>query len=581
MRQQHLLLPTLREAPTEAEAMSHQLLLRAGYIRQVAAGVYTYLPLGQRVLQRLAAIVRSELDRAGAQELLMPALQPAELWQQSGRYELYGPELVRLQDRHGREFALGPTHEEVITSLVGSEVSSYRQLPLTLYQIQTKFRDERRPRFGLLRGREFLMKDAYSFDLDLEGLDRSYRSMFDAYVRILDRCGLNYRAVEADPGTIGGEGGTHEFMVLADIGEDTIVSCTNCGYSANMEKAEFAAARKVDARDSDSSGGCEDSVSSIAAMEKFHTPGIKTIEELAVFTGAAASDCIKTLLYVADGRLVAVLVRGDHEVNEIKVREALGAQKLELADEAAARNLAGVSFGFIGPVGLNVPLLLVDRDAANMPEAIVGANEDDYHMRHVVPGRDFAPTLVGEYRNAAAGDTCPHCSALLQFHRGIEVGHVFKLGTRYSEKLGATVLDRAGQTRTLVMGCYGIGVSRLLSAIVEQHHDPNGIAWPAAVAPFQVHLIQVSLKDEQQTALAESLYRQLREAGIDVLLDDRDERPGVKFKDADLIGIPIRVTVGKHAAEGLVEVKTRFGSADAVVMTVDELLLKTKGVREQ
>lgn len=547
MRQSTFLAPTLREAPAEAEAVSHKLMLRAGFIRQLAAGVYTYLPMGWRVLRKVETIVREEMDRAGAQELLMPAMQPAELWQESGRYQVYGPELIRFHDRHEREFALGPTHEEVITTLMRNEVRSYRKLPMNLYQIQTKFRDERRPRFGLLRGREFLMKDAYSFDADWEGLDKNYWSMFDAYSRIFTRAGLNFRPVEADAGAIGGEGGTHEFMALADIGEDTIAVCTSCDYAANLEKAE-AAPGKTEYRE-------------VAAgeHEKFHTPNLRTIDQLTESLGVKPQDLIKTLIFVADGKPVAVILRGDHEVNEIKLKNYLDATELELADAETTAKITGAPVGFAGPVGLTGVQLLVDREAAAMPIGITGANEKDYHLRNVKPGVDFPIEFSGDFRTVIEGDQCPRCEGTLKFYRGIEVGHVFKLGTKYSEKLGAVFLDANGQEQAMIMGCYGIGVSRVLSAIVEQSHDENGIIWPVSIAPFHVHLIPVSVKDEVQMKLAEDLYGRLRGAGVEVLLDDRDERPGVKFKDADLIGIPVRVTIGKQAAEGRVEFKLRNG----------------------
>lgn len=544
MRQTTYLAPTLREAPAEAEAISHKLMLRAGFIRQLAAGIYTYLPMGWRVLRKVESIVREEMDRAGAQEILMPAMQPAELWRESGRYDVYGPELIRLQDRHEREFALGPTHEEVITTLVRNEVRSYRKLPINLYQIQTKFRDERRPRFGLLRGREFLMKDAYSFDTDWEGLDKSYWAMYDAYNRIFTRCGLDFRPVEADAGAIGGEGGTHEFMALADIGEDTIATCTHCDYAANLEKAEAGEGKR------------EYREATVGEHEKFHTPAVRTIEQLTASLGVEPREFIKTLVYLADGQPVAVLVRGDHEANEIKVKNYLNAENVELADHETTQRITGAPVGFAGPIGLSVPVL-VDREVAVMPFAITGANEQDYHIRNVRPGHDFPLEKTGDFRNVIEGDTCPRCEGTLKFYRGIEVGHVFKLGTKYSDKLGAKYLDANGKEQVMIMGCYGIGVSRVLSAIVEQCSDENGIIWPMSVAPFHVHLIPVSAKDEAQVKVAEDLYNRLRENGVEVLLDDRDERPGVKFKDSDLIGIPVRVTVGKGAVEGRVEYKER------------------------
>ncbi|WP_028611172.1 proline--tRNA ligase [Paenibacillus harenae] len=555
MRQSQLFLPTLREAPSEAEAVSHQLMLRAGLIRQLAAGIYTYLPLGRRVLRKLEQIVREEMDRAGAQEVLMPAMQPAELWRQSGRYDIYGPELVRLRDRHNREFALGPTHEEVITSLVRGEVSSYRQLPLTLYQIQTKFRDEKRPRYGLLRGREFMMKDAYSFDESWEGLHRSYMEMYEAYNRIFTRCGLRYRAVEADAGSIGGEGGTHEFMALADIGEDTVAACDCCRYAANLEKAEYG-------RELKEASGQQPCV---AELERLYTPGMKKIDELAPYLKLEAKAFIKTLIYMADGKPTAVLVRGDHEVNEIKVKNALSANVLELADHETTERVTGAPVGFAGPLGLSVPLL-ADDALMVMKSGIAGANETDYHYGGIRPSVHLSHAITGDFRNAAAGDKCPRCEqGRLTFYRGIEVGHVFKLGTKYSETLNAGFLNASGEERPYIMGCYGIGVSRLLSAVLEQHYDSNGIVWPDEMAPYRVHVIPVSAKDQTQRDLAVHIAARLSEAGVETLLDDREERPGVKFKDADLIGIPLRIVVGKHAAEGMVELKRRN---EAVAVTV-------------
>jgi prolyl-tRNA synthetase len=564
MRQNQLMLTTLRESPGDAEAISHQLMLRAGFIRQVAAGIYTYMPLGRRVLRKVEEIVREEMDRAGAQELLMPALQPAELWKESGRYGVYGPELMRLQDRHEREFALGPTHEEVITTLVRNEISSYRRLPVTLYQIQTKFRDERRPRFGLLRGREFLMKDAYSFDTDWEGLDASYQRMYKAYHRIFERCGLNFRAVEADAGAIGGEGGTHEFMALADIGEDTIAVCTHCGYAANLEKATSRAAAIAGIG---SQADFHEHGSSVPAVEKFHTPSIRTIDQLVESVGAAASKILKTVVFLADEQAVAVVVRGDHEINELKVKHYLGAEDIAIADSETVLRLTGVPTGFIGPVGLTLPVL-VDHAAAELAHGIAGANEGDFHYRNVQPGRDFELSRTGDFRNAAESDGCPSCTdGTLQFYRGIEVGHVFKLGTKYSEKLGAQFLDAAGRSQTMIMGCYGIGVSRVLSAVVEQHYDANGIIWPMDIAPYQVHLIPVAVKDEFQMQAAQLLYDRLLAEGVEVLLDDRNERAGVKFKDADLIGIPLRIVVGRDIVTGQVEYMERRAGEKQVVGT--------------
>ncbi|GBF78104.1 proline--tRNA ligase [Paenibacillus sp. 598K] len=560
MRQSQLLANTLREAPAEAEVASHRLLLRAGYIRQLAAGIYTYLPLGLRVLRNVERVLREEMDRAGAQELLMPALQPAELWQESGRYNAYGPELIRLADRHQREFVLGPTHEEVITKLMKNEINSYRKLPVTLYQIQTKFRDERRPRSGLLRGREFLMKDAYSFDISWEGLDQSYQAMFGAYQRIFDRCGLNFRAVEADAGSIGGEGSTHEFMALADIGEDTIAVCSQCGYAANLEKAS-SVVNQV------GSGSNVDRPMS----EKIHTPGVHTIEHLAQYLHIRPRDIMKTLIYLADGNPIAVLVRGDYEINEIKVKNALGVDTLELADAETTAAVTQASVGFAGPIGLSIPLH-IDETIISMEWGVAGANESEFHLRHVVPGRDFIVARVGDFHIVKEGEVCARCeTGKLRFVQGIEVGHVFKLGTKYSEALGARYLDANGSEQLMIMGCYGIGVSRLVSAVVEQHCDERGMVWPTAIAPYQVHLIPISSKDTTQTKLANDMYDAFKQRGVEVLLDDREERAGVKFNDSDLIGLPVRIVVGKDAVHGKVEYVDRR-SNEKQLLSLDEAL---------
>ncbi|OWA35355.1 proline--tRNA ligase [Saccharibacillus sp. O16] len=564
MKQSQLLIPTLREAPADAEVISHKLMLRAGLIRQLASGVYTYLPFGFRVLKKVQEIVRKEMDRAGAQELLMPAMQPTELWRESGRYDVYGPELIRLKDRHDREFALGPTHEEVITTLVAGEVSSYRQLPTTLYQIQTKYRDERRPRFGLLRGREFLMKDAYSFGRSWQELDDTYRAMYEAYTRIFTRVGLNFRAVQADAGAIGGEGETHEFMALADIGEDTIVVSENGNYAANLEKAEMFWEEPAASEEE------------VPPMNRVHTPDVHTIDQLCGFFGREASAFIKTILYRIDDQPVAVLVRGDREVNETKVLNALGGERIELAEGSDVERLTGAAVGFAGPAGLQGVKLLADREVQAMTSAIAGANETDYHVEYVQPRRDFAAALVGDFRNATEGDLSPDGSGALKFYRGIEVGHVFKLGTKYSEKLGADYLDEEGRRQTAIMGCYGIGISRILSAVVEQHHDEHGIVWPEEIAPAKVHIIPASVKDETQMKLAQELYERLRSSGVEVLLDDRDERAGVKFKDADLMGLPYRIVIGREAGEGRVEFKAR-AAQEKETLTVEEAFARMNG----
>lgn len=568
MRQSQLLVPTLREAPAEADAAGHRLLLRSGMIRQLAAGIYSYLPLGRRVLLNVERIVREEMDRAGCQEVLLPVMQPAELWEESGRYTQYGPELMRLKDRHTREFALGPTHEEVVTAMARDEVNSYRKLPFTLYQIGTKFRDERRPRFGLLRGREFIMKDAYSFAADWDELDRTYQAMNTAYCRILERCGLNYLRVEADAGTIGGQGETHEFMALADVGEDTIVTCNHCGYAANLEKAAFQSSSSVEYIQAEGAGmGAE--VSRIA------TPDVRTIAELSSFLNKKAEQMIKTLLYLADGQLVAALVRGDHELNEIALKQVLGAEELVLADDEALASQAQLTVGYLGPVGLGVRMI-VDVDVAAMPQAITGANEAGMHLSGVRPGIDFALDQVERIRFAEAGDHCALCGEPLVFTKGIEVGHIFKLGTKYSDAMRASFLDRNGRQCAPVMGCYGIGVSRLVAAIAEQHATETGIRWPASVAPYDVHLIPVSWKDEQQQKLVLELEQQLLDRGLRVLVDDRDERPGVKFKDAELIGLPVHIVVGRGAGEAQVELGSHklaaSGETSRIQLTAQEAI---------
>jgi prolyl-tRNA synthetase len=556
MRQSKLLLPTLREVPAEAEVVSHQLMVRAGMVRQLAAGIYTYLPLGFRVLHKVTQIVREEMDRAGAQEILCSAIQPAELWMESGRWDDYGPELMRLEDRHGRQFVLGPTHEEVFTSLVRNEVRSYKKLPLILYQIQTKYRDERRPRFGVMRAREFLMKDAYSFDVDQEGMDQSYKAMYDAYTRIFSRCGLRFRAVEADGGAIGGEGGTHEFMALSDVGEDTIVVCPSCEYAANLELAEAIPADGPPVPEE------------VPPLRLLDTPGVRTIADCVSKYGMEIHRIFKTVVYAVDGQPTAVVVRGDHSVNEVKLKNLMRAKQVEILPEEEIKKVVGAGSGSVGPVGIRMDVV-ADHSVPRVRAGFAGANQDGKHYANVQPGRDFTWSLLGDIRNVAEGDRCPKCGDELRFYRGIEVGHVFKLGTKYSEALKAKYLDDQGQERLMIMGCYGIGVSRLLAAVIEQHSDRDGICWPPSIAPFHVHLVPVSLRDTVQTTLAEQLYQRFRDQGYDVLLDDRDERPGVKFKDADLIGCPVRVTIGSKAADGIVEVKFR-ASGEVRTASVEE-----------
>lgn len=546
MKSSQLFYPTLREVPNEAEVVSHQMLLRAGFIRKVSGGIYTYLPMGYRVIKKIENIVREEMDRAGGQEILMPIIQPGELWQQSGRWDVYGDEMFRLTDRHGRHFALGPTHEEIITSLVDADAHSYRDLPLLLYQIQNKYRDEIRPRFGLMRGREFIMKDLYSFDVDDAGLDESYRKMYTAYKRIFARMNLSFRVVEADSGAIGGNE-SHEFMVLADTGECVVVYCDKCDYAANVEKAECVLDENYTNQEE------------MRDMTKVHTPGQRTIKDLVEFLGTKESQQVKTLTCMADNELIAVVLRGDRELNEIKLKNALHCNNVFLAEEAEVRSRAGAGFGSLGPVGLNIKVY-ADQEVTRMRNFTCGANEDDYHFVNVNIGRDFVPEAVIDVRSATEGDTCPHCrQGKLQAIRGIEVGHIFKLGTKYSEAMGAIFLDQNGKEQLMVMGCYGIGISRTMAAAVEQNNDENGIIWPIPIAPYHVIIVPVNAKNQDQMQVAHNIYDQLLEQGIEVILDDRDERAGVKFKDADLIGIPVRITIGpKNLQENKVEVKKRW-----------------------
>ncbi|AOQ23724.1 Proline--tRNA ligase [Moorella thermoacetica] len=544
MRASELLAPTLRETPAEAEIVSHQLLLRGGFIRKAAAGIYTYLPLGRRVLAKIEQIIREEMDRAGGQEVVLPIIQPAELWQESGRWEVYGEEMFRLQDRHRRQFCLGPTHEEIITALVRSEVTSYKQLPLLLYQIQNKYRDERRPRFGLLRGREFIMKDLYSFDLDQKGLNQSYQKMYQAYSNVFRRCGLDFRPVQADSGAIGGNY-SHEFMALATAGEALLVYCRECDYAANVEIAVAKALPMI-------------ATENPAPLKEVATPGQKTVAEICTFLEVTPDRLIKTLFYEADGQLIAALVRGDRELNEVKLQNHLGCRHLLLADPERVRKATGAPVGFVGPVGLQGIPLYADLEIPYLVNGVAGANREGYHLVNVNPGRDFNPTAVVDIRQVEAGEPCPQCGAPLAQARGIEVGQVFQLGTKYSSALGANYTDARGQEHPIVMGCYGIGVSRTMAAIVEQCHDDQGIIWPLSVAPYQVVIIPASLKDDGQRQVAEGLYRELAAAGVEVVYDDRDERAGLKFVEADLIGYPLRITVGKRTiTSGTVDVKWR------------------------
>ena len=544
MRYSQMLLPTTKETPSEAEVVSHQLLLRGGFIRKLTSGIYTYLPLGLAAVQKVAQIVREEMNRAGAQELLMPMVQPADLWRESGRWQKYGAELLRFTDRHERESCLGPTHEEVITDLARRELRSYRQLPMNLYQIQTKFRDEIRPRFGLMRGREFVMKDAYSFDVSDEAAGESYEKMYAAYHKVFQRCGLDFRAVEADTGTIGGSF-SHEFMVLAQTGEDTLVICEQCSYAANVEKARVAP------RDEESPSVA------LQQLRKVETPGMKKVEAVADFLQTGPADFIKTMVFFADGEPVAVLVRGDREVQPVKLKNLLGATEVELAADEEVFQKTKLPVGYLGPVGLPIKVV-ADQEVMRMRNCISGANEKQYHLTGVQPGRDFTPAMTGDLRQITADDSCPSCGGPLKLTEGIEVGHIFKLGTAYSEAMNATFQDSEGQGRHFVMGCYGIGVSRVVAAAIEQNHDRHGIIFPLPLAPFQVILLNLGMNSEKSTRASEQLYQDLKARGVEVLYDDRDERPGSKFKDADLIGIPFRVTVGKtFENDGEIEVRTR------------------------
>ncbi|MBX3128125.1 MAG: proline--tRNA ligase [Polyangiaceae bacterium] len=542
MRYTSALIPTLKEAPSDATSQSHILLLRAGYVRRVGAGIYSYLPLGVRVLRRVERVVREEMDRAGALEVSLPALLPSEYFKETGRWDVFGDILFRLKDRKGSDYHLGPTHEEIITDMARREIHSYRDMPRNLYQIQSKFRDEPRPRGGLLRCREFSMKDAYSFDSSEDAARASYEKMRIAYTRIFDRMGLTYRMVSADSGAMGGSGSA-EFQVLVQSGEDFIAACSSCDYAANLEVAE------TPARAPTGDG------SQLPPRERVSTPGQRTIEEVSTFLRAEPARFLKSLLYVAGTEVVMAVVRGDHELNEIKLARALGVGDVFLASEEDVRKATGAAVGFAGPVGF-AGKLLVDRDAMNVIDGITGANETDAHFIHVQPGRDFE-ARVADLRSVKDGDPCPSCGQTLKVYRGIEAGHIFLLGTHYSDKMGATYLDESGTSRPIVMGCYGIGVSRLIATTVEQFNDSDGIAWPISLAPYQVHVVQLGAEPEVVAAVTE-LERELEARGLEVLVDDREERPGVKFKDADLIGVPLRITVGKKALDrGGVEFKPR------------------------
>ncbi|MDO0978286.1 proline--tRNA ligase [Staphylococcus hominis] len=542
MKQSKVFIPTMREVPSEAEALSHQLLLKAGLIKQSTSGIYSYLPLATRVLNHISKIIREEMENIDAVEILMPALQQAELWEESGRWGAYGPELMRLKDRNGREFALGPTHEEVVTSIVRDELKSYKQLPLTLFQIQSKFRDEKRPRFGLLRGREFIMKDAYSFHADEASLDQTYQEMYNAYSRIFKRVGINARPVVADSGAIGGNH-THEFMALSEIGEDTIVYSENSDYAANIEKAEVKYYPNEKHTD-------------IKSLEKIETPNIKTAQELADFLNRPIDEIVKTMIFKVDGEFMMFLVRGHHELNGVKVKAYFETDNVEMATQDEIVNLLGANPGSLGPIHNKDIKIIADNFVKDLNNIVVGANEDGYHYINANVERDFNIDEYGDFRFILEGEPLSDGSGNANFAEGIEVGQVFKLGTKYSEAMNAKFLDNQGKAQPLIMGCYGIGVSRTLSAIVEQNNDENGIIWPKSVTPFDLHLITINPKKEEQLELGDKLYSELQ-SKYDVLYDDRKERAGVKFNDADLIGLPIRIVVGKNASEGIVEVKVR------------------------
>ena len=576
MRLSKMYVRTLRELPAEAEIPSHILLLRTGMIRKLASGIYGFMPLGWRSLHKIENIIREEMDKSGAQEILMSAIQPAELWEESGRWSAYGPELWRIKDRNGRDFCLGPTHEEIFTDIVRDGVSSYRQLPLNLYQIQHKYRDEARPRFGLMRSREFIMKDAYSFDKDQEGLDKSYDDMYDAYTRIFTRCGLTFRPVEADSGAIGGNA-SHEFTALSEVGESDIAYCESCSMAANVEKAAC--------RDAEPSPESE----AMLELQEVHTPGTKTIEEVAGFLNIDKTKTIKALLfekYDEDGKAdgyVAAFVRGDRDLNMIKLVNALNIPEhaIAFADESKLEAAIGAVGGFTGPIGLHDCTVVVDSELVGLKNLCAGACKLDHHILNVNYGRDYEGDIVTDLKVLKEGDPCPVCGAPIKHTRGIEVGQVFKLGTKYSKAMNAIYKDENQQNHPLVMGCYGIGVSRTLAAVIEQHHDEDGIIWPVSVAPYHAIVTLVKPKDEEQAKLAEEIYQSLLVAGVEAVIDDRDERPGVKFKDADLLGFPIRITVGKRAGEGIVEYKLRRDSEKSELSVAEAIENAIKLVNEE
>ena len=558
MRYSKYFIPTLKETPADAEVISHKLMLRAGLIRKLTAGIYSYLPAGLKSLKKVENIIREEMNKSGAVEVFMPAVQPAELWQESGRWDYYGPELLRFKDRHGRDSCLGPTHEEIITDLVRREIQSYKQMPVNFYQIQTKFRDEIRPRFGLMRGREFLMKDAYSFDADEAGAEKSYEIMFETYNNIFRRFGLKFRAVEADTGSIGGSF-SHEFMVLADTGEDYIISCLNCNYSANLEKAEVRLKENGELSKSETE----------KPIEEVETPEKRTVEEVTQFLSVNPDRLIKTLIFKTEKEVLAAMVRGDHEINEAKLRNLIGADSLELADPDLVAETTGAPMGFAGPVDLNIRII-ADNSIKGMKNFVTGGNKKDTHYLNVNIERDFTVETYSDLRFITPEDICPRCGSEIRFGKGIEVGHVFKLGTKYSKAMGALFLDENGREQPIIMGCYGIGVGRTLAAAIEQNHDKDGIMFPVPIAPFEVIILPLQIDKKEVVATAEKIYTDLLGKGVDVLLDDRDLRAGFKFKDADLLGIPLRVTIGtKGLKTEKVELKLRTQPESTMIPVKD------------
>ncbi|MBF0493890.1 MAG: proline--tRNA ligase [Candidatus Omnitrophica bacterium] len=569
MRWSNAFIPTLKEEPQEAEAISHKLMMRAGLIRRLSAGAYTYLPFGYKVLEKATRIVAEEMNKTGAQQILMPALQPAELWKQTGRYDVIGEVMIKFNDRHGREVALGPTHEEVVTDLAKNEVRSYKDLPFTLYQIQTKFRDEVRPRFGIIRSCEFIMKDAYSFDVDVDGMERSYKKMYDAYCRIFERCGLPYVPVEADPGLMGGAV-SHEFMIPCEIGEDRIVLCAECKYAASTEVAETVDTHADTANDAPRE-----------KMKEISTPNTSTVKDVSAFLGISAEKLVKTLIYFADGRYIAILVRGDHEVNEAKIKKTLNLTNLTMAEKDAVKRVTGGPLGFSGPVGLSGLPVYADFAVKYVRSAVCGSNKADYHIMNVSPGTDFRVDRYFDARTITADDKCPKCGGTIDIKNSIELGHTFKLGTKYTAALNAKFLDKDGKEKLMVMGCYGIGINRILASMVETSNDAFGIIWPVSLAPCEVVVIPLNKDDNDVRTVSENIYNTLAEKRIDVIIDDREKSPGIKFKDSDLVGFPFQIIIGKKfLSQGLVEIKIRKSNISSQVkidQVIDKVLEYVRG----